>query len=220
MGSPTLYQFGVTRLHMFRPPVLEVGSKDYGNTASFRQHFPDQVYVGIDMLEGPGVDHVLDLTEDFESVDRVLDGRRFRTVICLCVLEHCARPFKMAENIERLLEPGGVVYVSAPFSWRLHGYPDDYWRFTPSGIRQLFPSIEFKDEDCCLSTSRAYEYFPIDSVPRSEFDVEKGMRKGQYGPLTARWIHFLWRHELLPWLVRWAYLHPPINVNMIGTRHT
>jgi hypothetical protein len=58
------------------------------------------------MSEGKGVDVVLDLTDDFAVVDEAFGGRRFNTVICFSVLEHCNHPFKMCENLTELLEPG------------------------------------------------------------------------------------------------------------------
>ena len=92
-------------------PVLEVGSRDYGNTQSLRPLFAGESYVGADIVEGDGVDLVLDLTRPFEEVSAGLEERRFRTIFCLSVLEHCEQPFRMAENITRLREPGGKVYT-------------------------------------------------------------------------------------------------------------
>jgi hypothetical protein len=41
------------------------------------------------------------------------------------------------------LAPGGTILVSAPFVWRVHAYPSDYFRFTVEGVRSLFPGIEW-----------------------------------------------------------------------------
>ena len=41
--------------------ILEVGSKDYGNTQDFRQMYGGE-YVGLDLEDGKGVDVVHDLT--------------------------------------------------------------------------------------------------------------------------------------------------------------
>lgn len=218
MGSSILYDLGVAKRHLFKGPILEVGSKDYGNTTGFRSLFPGEPYFGIDMEAGDGVDELLDLTDSPETVERTLKGQRFQTVICISVMEHCANPFKMAENIQRLLLPGGVLFVSVPFSWRLHGYPNDYWRFTPAAIRLLFSEIQFHDEHSCITTTWPGEIYPIDGEPRVEFDTTKGISKGQYGPVMAWIIKLVWRYQLLPWLVRWPYLHPPTSINMIGTR--
>ena len=44
-------------------PVLEIGSKEYGNTSSFRDHYFENEYIGIDMEAGENVDQVIDLTQ-------------------------------------------------------------------------------------------------------------------------------------------------------------
>ena len=58
-------------------------------------------------------------------------------------MEHCDQPFLMAENMTRLLKPGGRIVLSVPFAWKFHGYPSDYWRFTAEGIKKLFPGIDW-----------------------------------------------------------------------------
>ena len=46
-------------------PILEIGSKDHGNTQNLRSLFPNFEYVGVDMEQGKGVDIALDFTSDF-----------------------------------------------------------------------------------------------------------------------------------------------------------
>lgn len=93
--------------------------------------------IGVDMRAGPGVDLVLNLEEETPQ-------GQFAHVECWSVLEHCARPWLMAANIESLMLPGATLHVEVPFVWGLHSYPDDCYRFTTSGIRNLFPGIEWK----------------------------------------------------------------------------
>ncbi|MBC7861460.1 MAG: class I SAM-dependent methyltransferase [Bacteroidia bacterium] len=56
------------------------------------------------------------------------------------VFEHLNRPWVAIENIYRMLKKGGVCVIIAPFSWRYHEVPGDYFRYTHSA----FPSM-FKD---------------------------------------------------------------------------
>src|SRR5262245_49616309 len=98
---------------LVRGPILEVGSRDYGSTPDFRALFPGAHYVGADMCAGRGVDVIVDLTGEFSDVDTQLGGMRFNTIICFSVLEHCRQPFAMSANLERLLHPGGSVFISA-----------------------------------------------------------------------------------------------------------
>jgi hypothetical protein len=116
--------------------TLIVGSQVYSGKTDRRLRFSD--VVGVDMLDGPGVDRVLDLEEDLPD-----DIGTFAHVECMSVLEHSRRPWLMAANLERLMEPGATIFLSVPFCWRLHAYPNDYWRISPEGVRSLFPGIEW-----------------------------------------------------------------------------
>ena len=121
-------------------PVLEVGSKEYGSTSTFRKQFSQWPYVGVDMQAGLGVDQVIDLVEGVGE----LPENSFALVICCSVLEHVTKPWKMAENLTRLLHPQGRLFISVPWVWRYHAYPDDYFRFSFRGIMQLFPDLDWE----------------------------------------------------------------------------
>lgn len=54
------------------------------------------------------------------------------------VLEHVRNPFKCAEEIVRVLKPGGVFWIAVPFLQPYHGYPHHYYNMTHSGIKNLF----------------------------------------------------------------------------------
>ena len=93
---------------------------------------------GVDMLEGEGVDLVHDLEEPLPLY------MSFEHVDCVSTLEHVRRPWLFAQNVENAMIEGATILVMVPWVWRLHGYPDDYFRYTPSGIASLFPSIEWQ----------------------------------------------------------------------------
>lgn len=125
-----------------RPPtgaVIEVGSRDYGNTTSFRDVFAGVEYLGVDLSAGKNVDRVIDLATGIGD----LNEGHFSLVICCSVLEHVRRPWVMAQNLTRLLAPDGLIYVAVPWVWRYHPYPDDYFRFSWRGIAELFPAIRW-----------------------------------------------------------------------------
>jgi SAM-dependent methyltransferase len=63
----------------------------------------------------------------------------FDVVICEQVIEHVADPSAAAANLRGLCLPGGHVVVSTPFLIRVHEEwgMQDYWRFTPRGLRTL-----------------------------------------------------------------------------------
>lgn len=96
--------------------------------------------IGADMRSGPGVDAVVNL-EESDSIGLGL----FSHIECLSMLEHCRRPWLVAMHLQHMLIPGGTIYVRAPFVWRVHSYPSDYFRFTIDGLRELFPRIAVTD---------------------------------------------------------------------------
>jgi hypothetical protein len=136
-------------------PVLEVGSKDYGSTSSFRDIYTHHDYVGVDMQSGRGVDTVVDLTSGIGP----LQSAHFALVICCSVLEHVRRPWIFAEHITQLTKVGGSLYMSVPWVWRYHPYPDDYYRFSWRGIRELFPAFGWTQME--YSTNVEGEFIPI-----------------------------------------------------------
>jgi len=127
------------RLHV-KPKAgrtLIVGSQVYKDKEDRRLRYSD--VVGVDMLEGPGVDRVIDLEEPLPD-----DLGTFDHVECMSVLEHSRRPWLMSDAIERLMNPGSTIFLTVPLTWRIHGYPSDYWRLTPNAVRSIFPNIEWQ----------------------------------------------------------------------------
>jgi len=220
MGDKNQLIFIKENLNKFEGPYLEIGSRDYGNTQDVRSLVSKEEgdYVGIDMSEGKGVDHVLDLTLPIEEIDKVLGEKRFGTIICLSVLEHCDNPFKMCENISKLLKQGGRVYISAPFAWMFHGYPSDYWRFTHEGIKKLLPELDFET---------GYEASSIDNeIKPVSSEIGRVHIRGGYHRREGRFIRSLWadifKHlakvGLFKWIFGYPYVMRPTCIYMIGTK--
>lgn len=87
--------------------------------------------INIDLLAGDEVDvlgDLLCLPVQNESVD---------SVICTGVLEHVANPGLAVKEIYRILKPGGRVFFEVPFMQTYHASPQDYYRWTPDGLRQI-----------------------------------------------------------------------------------
>jgi SAM-dependent methyltransferase len=61
----------------------------------------------------------------------------FELVLSQEMVEHVADPFRAVREAARVLRPGGILYLQAPFVIGYHPGPEDYWRFTRAGIRRL-----------------------------------------------------------------------------------
>ena len=132
------------------PRVLQVGSRSLvsdRNERNWRSLVAKRfgrraAFVGIDLLAGSNVDHVLDICSEPRALKAKLGRDPFDLVICCHVLEHTRQPAKAAHNIEDLLKPGGVAYVATPWSQAFHATPDDYWRFSVRGLMLMFARLE------------------------------------------------------------------------------
>ena len=84
------------------------------------------------------IDFVWDLHTELPKTAPKL---QFDYIICSSVMEHVAKPWVAVTNIENALKTGGFIIWATPWVWRIHGYPEDYWRFTPKGVQELFSKI-------------------------------------------------------------------------------
>jgi SAM-dependent methyltransferase len=101
-------------------------------------------WVSVDLFDHrPCIDHQMDVChmDGFED-------ESFDAVWCCAVLEHVRDPFAAAREISRVTRPGGEIWIEVPFvqpyhpSGILHTHGGDFWRFTPEGLRELFPHFE------------------------------------------------------------------------------
>ena len=117
--------------HIFRPYVSEYIGIEYtptfaGTRTAGRSTKPDVFYDG----------KVL----PFES-------RSFDTVLSLQVFEHVPEPQLLLNEMARVVKKDGIVLVCVPFSFRLHEEPNDYFRYTPHGLRSMFEAAGLEVEE-------------------------------------------------------------------------
>ncbi|HWE36697.1 MAG TPA: class I SAM-dependent methyltransferase [Isosphaeraceae bacterium] len=133
-------------------PVFEFGSYqvegqlDY---ADLRGLFPGRDFVGCDMRPGPGVDRV----EDVTAIG--LPDAAAGTVLCIETFEHVFEVRRAFDEVFRVLRPGGLFVITSPLNFRIHAYPDDYWRMTPSCLARMLRPYEAR-----LVGSQGYHKFP------------------------------------------------------------
>ncbi len=131
----------VSRIDLLEP-IVEFGSMQVepDQPGDLRPLFAGRDFLGTDIREGPGVDRV----EDLRAL-QFGDGE-VGTALCLDTLEHCADPIAAARELTRVVSPeGGTLIISSVMLMPIHGYPSDYWRFTPEGLRLLLK--DFDDVD-------------------------------------------------------------------------
>lgn len=91
----------------------------------------------------------LDIDPSVPRLDVVADAHwlpfkieSFDIVYSIAVLEHVKKPWVVADEIYRVLRPGGYIVVELPFLNVIH-HEHDYFRFTDKGIRSLFDENRF-----------------------------------------------------------------------------
>jgi SAM-dependent methyltransferase len=132
----------------FEGPVLHIGSKasDIDTSSRWRRVFDGKQLIGVDLEDGENVDVVFDITKNISGLRKKTGIKQYSTIIAYHLLEHVKNPFETASNIEKLLKPGGRLIVSVPWVQAFHAYPDDFWRISFSGLRELFKNMDFEFE--------------------------------------------------------------------------
>jgi SAM-dependent methyltransferase len=117
-------------LHYVRGNTLDLGA----GTAKYKEDLLSHVtnYTAFDMVAGPHIDMVGDVHATG------LPSGSFDTILCTEVLEHIREPWRMVEEIARLLRPGGTCILTTPFLLPFHADPHDYFRYTLEGVTWLF----------------------------------------------------------------------------------
>ncbi len=115
-------------------------------------------FINIDVFPFPQVDIVASATR-LPFRDNSIDA-----LVSESVFEHVSDPVDFAREMVRVAKKGGYIYVSAPFIHPFHASPDDYNRWTISGLKHLFSDLEI---------------------------VESGVRSGPWSALLMFMAYFL-----------------------------
>lgn len=154
-------------------------------------------YVHLDLVPHPGLDVIADahhLPFPDESFDAVFSNS---------ALEHVIKPWVVAEEMTRVLKPGGRIYVQLPFLVPIH-HEFDFWRFTDRGIQSLFDGLTPVDQGVsggptCALAQFLYEYIRLWAPSR-----------GWLGKATRRFSSVA-LYPLL-WLDRLLIHHPQLRL--------
>ena len=107
---------------------------------------PTDCYIGIDIAAareyfGYQVHGTLYYEGDIWPVDNATAD----LVLCTETLEHVPDPSIFLSEAARVTKAGGTLLLTVPFAARWHFIPYDYWRFTPSSLRDLLEKHAFTD---------------------------------------------------------------------------
>lgn len=119
--------------------VLEVGSFDVnGSPRPVVEAYRPASYLGIDIVDGPGVDKICPA----ERIVEEFGPDSFDVIISTEMMEHVRDWRLILSNMKRSLAPDGLLVVTTrSFGFPQHDYPGDYWRYELSDMRILFGDL-------------------------------------------------------------------------------
>jgi 2-polyprenyl-3-methyl-5-hydroxy-6-metoxy-1,4-benzoquinol methylase len=105
-----------------------------------------QVHAGVEAKASSNqIVETLDLSDKYHptfvgdicTTNHLIQNDTYDAVFLLEVIEHVLEPFGAMREIMRILKPGGMLFATSPFNFRIHGPLPDCWRISEHGWRQL-----------------------------------------------------------------------------------
>ena len=127
--------------------VVEIGSQDVNG--SIRQFCPQEFeYIGVDFVDGMGVDLVITSPYELPFEDNSVD-----IVVSSSCFEHSEMFWVVYLEIVRILKPHGLFYLNVPSNGMFHRYPVDCWRFYPDSGQALVTWAQYNGQNVGLLES-------------------------------------------------------------------
>jgi len=168
-------------------PVYEFGALQVHEADTDKKYIKDLIapkheYVGCDMRPGPGVDQVQNLHK-LDIGDGIVGS-----IFSLDTLEHVEYPRRAVREMHRVLAPNGILIMSSVFEFPIHGYPSDYWRFTPNAFRSLMK---------IFAECRVYSFGPSETRPQVVIGVGFKTKPGDISTFEKKAENWeIWHNKL------------------------
>ena len=116
--------------------ILEAGALDVnGSVRNVIQPFGPELYVGVDIQVGPGVDEICPAEG---LISRFGEGA-FDVVVSTEMVEHAKLWREIIHNLKTVVRRNGLILLTTRSrGFHYHGYPHDYWRYEIEDIRKIF----------------------------------------------------------------------------------
>ncbi|MFZ0282318.1 MAG: class I SAM-dependent methyltransferase [Bacteroidales bacterium] len=111
-----------------KPMVLDIGC----GKKPYKGFFAGCQYAGVDISPKGALPDIIGDSMALPIKDSSTD-----IVFSSQVIEHVPDPVSMSRECFRILKPGGLLILTAPFYWPLHEEPNDFFRFTKYGLGNL-----------------------------------------------------------------------------------
>lgn len=120
--------------------ILDIGAEN----SPYQDYFSEGSYYTLDIKQNKekNIDYIGDLNT---GVPSIID-QDFDYILCTQVIEHVREIKKCFAEFNRILKPGGRLFLTTNFVYEEHMIPEDFFRFTSYGLRFLGESNGFKVE--------------------------------------------------------------------------
>ncbi len=108
------------------------------NMGSGVETFYKKVFSKYDSLIRIGIPHEGSVDVFGDAMQLPLKSNSVDLFFSSSVIEHLPAPERAVSELFRTIKPGGLVYAEIPFIGAYHMAPNDYQRYTISGIESLF----------------------------------------------------------------------------------
>jgi SAM-dependent methyltransferase len=126
-------RFAATVNNMPHASLLEIGSRNVTGAVR-RDVFQSNVdYTGLDIHAGENVDVVADVHE----LSSHLPQDHYDAVFTISVFEHLAMPWQALVEINRVMKPGGLLFIATHPVIPPHELPWDFWRYSRETFKVL-----------------------------------------------------------------------------------
>jgi SAM-dependent methyltransferase len=128
--------------------ALELGTRRWGDKPTHHSGWLDKSrrggfgwgeWVKSDFMAGEDVDVVVDA----HKLELTFGPESFDLVWASSVFEHLEFPWVAAKQIGRVLKPGGMFFIQTHQTFPIHGYPQDFYRFSRQALESLFSWAEY-----------------------------------------------------------------------------
>jgi SAM-dependent methyltransferase len=100
--------------------------------------------ISIDIYNYPGVDLCM-------RADKIcLKDNSVDMIISTSAIEHMTDTGRVFQEMQRILKPDGIIFITAPFIYPYHPEPFDFQRWSADGLKKAFPVCD------CLESGRLH----------------------------------------------------------------
>ena len=153
-------------------------------------------YTGVD-YNGDGHSH------DEEEIDFYYDGKTlpftsnsFDSIFSTEVFEHIFNLSEILLELNRVLKPGGTIFITCPFVWNEHEIPVDFARYTRFALKDIFQKAGF---EVTIADKTGNFNLVIGQLRILYFN-------DYFTPRLPKLIQKICRHWIVPLLNRWYIL--------------